>query len=88
MTTTPELDAIGEALCGFIRQHLVAPGVPVQASTPLDTLGLDSFSIIEIVLFIERKYGLSLPDEALNKENLYSPASIAACVVHYLKSTV
>lgn len=87
MTTFPELDSIRTALCGFIRENLVAPGVGVQPETPLDVLGLDSFSIIEIVLFIERNYQLSLPDEALNKENLYSAASIAECVRLYLERT-
>ncbi len=86
MTTFPELDSIRAALCEFIRNTLVAPGVTVQADTPLGELGLDSFSIIEIILFVERNYQLSLPDEALNKENLYSAASMAACVRRYMES--
>ena len=86
MTTFPELDSIRAALCEFIRNNLAAPGVTVQADTPLSELGLDSFSIIEIVLFIERNYQLSLPDEALNKENLYSAGTVAVCVRHYMET--
>lgn len=85
MTTLPELDSISTALCQFVRENLVAPGVDIQPGTPLDALGLDSFSLIEIILFIERKYQLSLPDEALTKENLHTAAALAACVQVYLE---
>ena len=71
-------------LCKFIAENLVAPNVKVEPELPLETLGLDSFSIIEIILFIERKYGLTLPDHELTKENIYSPVSLANCIVKYI----
>jgi acyl carrier protein len=71
---------IAEHLCEFIRTSLVGDGVEVTADTSFEKLGLDSFSIIEIILFIERKYGITIPDKELNKENLFSAASLAKCV--------
>jgi acyl carrier protein len=71
-------------LCKFITENLVALNVKVEPEMPLEKLGLDSFSIIEIILFIERKYGLTLPDHELTKENIYSPDSLAKCVVKYI----
>lgn len=71
-------------LCKFIAENLIAPNVKVEPEVPLETLGLDSFSIIEIILFIERRYGLTLPDHELTKENIYSPDSLAKCVVKYI----
>ncbi len=67
-------------LCEFIKSNLVGEGVAVATDTPFEKLGLDSFSIIEITLFIERKYGVSIPDKELTKENLFSSATLAKCV--------
>lgn len=78
---------ICESLCGFIQANLVADGVRVEGDTSLTKLGLDSFSIIEIVLFVERQYGLTLPDEALSQENIQSASTIAKCVQQYLQAS-
>ena len=80
MTTNPTSSVIAENLCAFIRKNLVADGVEVKHTTPLLRLGLDSFSLIEIVLFVERQYGLELPDEALNQENIYSSETLASYI--------
>lgn len=80
-------NAIRDSLCGFIKENLVADGVTVKGDTSLTELGLDSFSIIEIVLFIERKYGLTLPDEALSQENIQSASTLAKCVQQYLQAS-
>ena len=77
-------NSISESLCQFIQTNLVADGVSVVPNTSLTELGLDSFTIIEIVLFIERKYGLTLPDEALSQENIQSAHTLAGCVERYL----
>jgi acyl carrier protein len=84
MALAIDQDTICQKLCEFIQANLVAPGVGVNPGTSLTQLGLDSFSIIEIVLFIERQYGLTLPDVALSKENIESPQAFAACVHHYI----
>ena len=80
-------NSISENLCQFIRDNLVAKGVAVAPETSLTQLLLDSFSIIEIVLFIERKYGLTLPDEALSQENIESAHTLAGCVEHFLSKS-
>ncbi len=64
----------------FIRTNLVAEGVTVAPETPFESLGLDSFSLIEIILFIERTHGITLPDHELNKQNLHSVETLAKCV--------
>lgn len=79
--------AICESLCDFIQANLVAKGVQVDGDTSLTQLGLDSFSIIEIVLFVERQYGLTLPDEALSQENIQSASTLAKCVQEYLQAS-
>ncbi len=88
MSNDTQLESIGETLCIFIRSHLVESGIPVHPATPLSELGLDSFSLIEIVLFVERRYGLALPDEALTFENLHSPDALARCIQGYLEKNL
>ena len=74
---------VTEELLKFISENLVAQGVNVSQDTSFESLGLDSFSLIEIILFIERKFGIALPDKELNKENLYSVKTLATCVEKY-----
>ena len=76
-------ETIANEICNFIKENLVAQGVAIEPGTLLSSIGLDSFSTIEIVLFIERNYGVALPDEALSAENIASPQSIAACTLQY-----
>lgn len=75
---------ISSELTGFIKSSLVADQVEVNETTAFDSLGLDSFSIIEIVLFIERKFGVTLPDKELTRENMHSVETLTRCVEKYL----
>lgn len=76
--------AIAENICIFIRSNLVAEGIEVTPSTPLARIGLDSFSLIEIILFIERQYQLQLPEDALTQENINSSETLANYIHQYL----
>ncbi len=67
-------------ICAFIQTNLVDASVKVDQDTSFEKLGLDSFSIIEIILFIERRYGISLPDKDLTKDNLFSATALAKCI--------
>jgi acyl carrier protein len=78
-----DTSTVQEHLCAFIKDNLVASGVEVNPNTAFDSLGLDSFSLIEIVLFIERKFGIQLPDTDLNKTNLHSAATLSDCVMKH-----
>ncbi|MCB1936105.1 MAG: acyl carrier protein, partial [Nitrosomonas sp.] len=76
--------AIAENICLFIRSNLVAEGIEVTPSTPLTRIGLDSFSLIEIILFVERQYQLQLPADALTQENINSSETLAHYIYQYL----
>jgi acyl carrier protein len=77
--------SISNSLLDFIRQNLLAENISVNENTSFESLGLDSFSIIEIVLFIERDLGVELPDNELTKENMHSVESLTKCIQKYLK---
>jgi acyl carrier protein len=84
MANKPEIDDIAKALKSFVSGAIVDNTIDFDTHTVLSTLGIDSFSLIEIVLFIERQYGVVLTDESLTPDNLKSIHSIAACTYKQL----
>lgn len=68
------------AIKNYIEKNILAEGVQVNAATDLKQAGIDSFSTVEIILFIERNFGVSIPDEKLVPENFKTLQSLAAIV--------
>lgn len=86
MNTNLNYEKICTELLEFVRSQIVAEGIEVDKLTILNSIGIDSFSLIEIVLFIERQYGIVLTDESLVPENLNSIDTIALTIVQQLKA--
>jgi len=85
MPKVADISIIVSELSAFIVNNIVAEGIPVRKETQLAEIGVDSFSIIEIILFIERKFGVVIPDESLIPENLRSVEALAACTLRHLQ---
>jgi len=75
-------------LCGFIAGNLVEAGVAadpaglaVTPDTDLSVLGLDSFTIMELVLFLERRFKVSLALELLTPENTRTVRALTTCLL-------
>lgn len=81
MRSVPDCETICDALCGFLREHIVAQGVALDADTPLSEMGVDSAALVEILLFLERRFDTAIPDAMLTRRNLESVASLARCAV-------
>lgn len=76
-----ETAQIADELCGFVRGQLLPPGaLEFNATSPLRDFGLDSFALIEILLFCESRFGARIPDSELKTENLRNIASLARCI--------
>lgn len=52
----------------------------VTPNTPLESLGIDSIRLIEVLIFIEKKYGLRMMDSGLKADSLRDAASLADAV--------
>ena len=65
----------------YIEQNLLAEDVMIDATTELQDAGIDSFSIVEIILFIERKYGVAIPDDQLAPENFRTLEALSLTVL-------
>lgn len=79
-------EEIANQLCVFLRENILAPQIEVTSDTALSEIGVDSFSLMELVLFIERQFGLELPAEALTPENIASVGTLSSYCVARLNS--
>ena len=64
----------------FIETNILATDIKIDAGTNLQQAGIDSFSIVEIILFIERRFGVVITDEKLVPENFKTLNALAATV--------
>ena len=79
---TPETDPkkIAAQLCQFARTNFVTEGQAFDENSPLSQAGIDSFALVELLLFCERVLGVRVPDSHLTGTNLASLASLANCI--------
>ena len=68
----------------YIEKNILAEGVQITADTDLKQVGIDSFSTVEIILFIERKFGVAIPDEKLIPDNFKTLNALAAIVLELM----
>jgi acyl carrier protein len=67
----------GPALLAFFRERAGARIQDIEADADLFQSGvLDSFEILQLVLFIEERFGVSLDLEALSEDDLRNLSSI------------
>ena len=85
----PETDPkkISAKLCEFARTNFVAEGVEFDENSPLSQAGIDSFALVELVLFCERVLGVRVPDSHLTPTNLASMSSLANCIAELARNT-
>jgi acyl carrier protein len=68
----------------YIEKNILAEDIRIEADTNLKEIGIDSFSIVEIILFIERRFGVAIPDEKLVPDNFKSLQALAATVLELM----
>ncbi|MBN8783536.1 MAG: hypothetical protein ABS85_08925 [Sphingobacteriales bacterium SCN 48-20] len=64
----------------FIETNILAGGVELTPDTNLQQAGIDSFSTVEIILFLERNFNTPVPDDKLLPENFQTLRSLARLV--------
>jgi acyl carrier protein len=79
-----EAREIEDALLGFVQREIFAPEVAVTSQTDLIAAGFDSMSLVRVLLFVERHYGLWIPEGEINSTTLRSIGSLAETVSRLL----
>lgn len=60
---------IEETLIHEIATILAVNSSTISSNTPLHTLGVDSFSFVELLVFIEKTFNLKLIESGLTRKN-------------------
>ena len=68
----------------YIENNILAEDIQIEATTNLKEVGIDSFSTVEIILFIERRFGVAIPDEKLVPDNFKTLQALAATVLELM----
>jgi len=63
----------------------VDPAV-VDVKAPLHTLGLDSMRLVEILVFVEKQFGIDLMDSSLTREDIHTIDALARTVENRKKT--
>jgi acyl carrier protein len=77
------MDEIKETVLEYVIDEYVDEDddVEVEADTPLISSGIvDSFSMVSLKAFLEKKYGISIPDDEATPEAFDTVDSIAEIV--------
>lgn len=71
-----------EALLSYLKKEILDSSVSLDAETPLKDVGIDSMSVIELVLFLERQYGIRIEEKDMLPQNFQSVKSLAHCAIN------
>jgi len=74
------MNATEDAIVQYLTDRFPLLG-RVDLDTPLlGSAAIDSLGFLEVVTFIEERFGLALDDEDFDADNLKTPASLVALV--------
>lgn len=69
-----------EELLVVVREKLFDGGEPLAKKTDLFAAGLDSMGIMQLMILIEERFGVRVPESAVTRENFATVAALAALV--------
>lgn len=69
-----------EALLRLVREKLFDGGEPMTVETDLFAAGLDSMGIMQLMISIEERFWVRVPEASVTRENFSTASSLAALV--------
>ncbi len=61
--------------------HIILGGnIEVRLDEELHTIGMDSMGFVELLVFIEKRFGIRLIDSGLTKDDFRTVRSLAECI--------
>jgi len=79
-----QLDDISNELCAFVSKNIVDQDIEVNANNSFASMEVDSFALIQVILFIERRFNVSIPEEELIPDNFTSIQTLSECTHKHL----
>ena len=81
---TPSDDALRRALHDHIVSDILIRDTPLDPSADLFDAGFDSMSLARILVFVERRYGVVIPDEDVVIDEVSTLDAMTKFVASYL----
>jgi acyl carrier protein len=72
--------SIQQQLAHRVADILSVNAAAVDVKAPLHTLGLDSMRLVEILVFVEKQFGIDLMDSNLTREDIHTIEALARTV--------
>ncbi|MFM1874533.1 MAG: Phosphopantetheine attachment site [Bacteroidota bacterium] len=67
----------------YLFKRFLASGVVFNPSIPFAELGIDSMTVVELVMYIEEEFGIEIPADQLTQNNLSSLSALADCAMQH-----
>jgi acyl carrier protein len=80
------IEEIENQLLHFLKSNIIDKSVEANKDIPFQTLKIDSLSTVEMILFLERKYQVTIPEHELVPDNFKSVKTLAACALRCLQN--
>jgi acyl carrier protein len=68
-------------LTAYLKKRFLASGVEIQATDKFADIGIDSMTVVELVMFIEEEFGIEIPADQLTGDNLATLDSLSNCAI-------
>ncbi|MDB4655888.1 phosphopantetheine-binding protein [Flavobacteriales bacterium] len=65
----------------YIKKRFLAPNVTLNSADKFADFGIDSMTVVELVMYIEEEFGIVIPADQLTGENLASIDSLTHCAI-------
>jgi len=76
----PSVEVVTAAVVRFLNTEIMAASHPIAADHGLAESGVDSMALLKVLVFLEREFGIWIPDEDLTDDVITSAQTLAAYV--------
>lgn len=75
---------ISSMMIQFLKANVLGEGVEITGTTPFVEIGIDSVTVIELVMHIDDEFGIDIPPNDLTEENMSSIDALASCAMRFV----
>ncbi|MFO7560786.1 MAG: phosphopantetheine-binding protein [Desulfobacterales bacterium] len=75
-----QINQIKGPLASFLKTEIFDSSVILETDTDLFESGFDSFSLIKLIVFIEKKFRIHIPEEKITEETFRNINSLSELI--------
>ncbi|MFT4525011.1 MAG: acyl carrier protein [Bacteroidia bacterium] len=80
---TVDKSKISNMMIQFLKANVLGEGVEISGTTPFVEIGIDSVTVIELVMHIDDEFGIDIPPNDLTEDNMSSVDTLANCAMRF-----